>query len=257
MNKVIQANLGGIAFTFDDEAYARLDDYLASLDGYFNHSHGHNEIMHDIEARLAELFSANLKGRSIVTTEDVSAAVATMGSPEEFGAEANDMDDETPFEQRSFGHQKRNRAGNKQTYSRYGKRLMRDPEDKKLGGVCAGLAAYFGMDDPLMIRIAFVVAVVAFGFGVLPYIILWAVMPVAHTAGDRLAMRGEAIDVQNISKQVEEEFSNISSKLQEWGDEVSKKDWSKDWSNKFGGGGKRRNQKKRDQETPHDEGYMV
>jgi phage shock protein PspC (stress-responsive transcriptional regulator) len=251
MNKVIQANLGGIAFTFDDEAYERLDDYLASLDGYFNHSHGHNEIMHDIEARLAELFSANLKGRSIVTTEDVSAAVATMGSPEDFGIEADDLEEEI-FEQRSFGHQSRNRKGGKQRYSRYGKRLMRDPDDTKLGGVCSGLAAYFGIEDPLVIRIAFVVAVVFGGFGVLPYIILWAVMPVAHTAGDKLAMRGEAIDVRTISKQVEEEFSNISSKLQEWGDEVSKTDWS----SKFGGGGKRRNQKRNNQE-PHDEGYMV
>jgi len=208
--------------------------------------------MHDIEARLAELFSANLKGRSIVTTEDVSAAVATMGSPEEFGAEANDMDDETPFEQRSFGHQKRARKGSKQRYSRYGKRLMRDPDDTKLGGVCSGLAAYFGIEDPLVIRIAFVVAVVFGGFGILPYIILWAVMPVARTSGDKLAMRGEAIDVRNISKQVEDEFTNITSKLQEWGDEVSKTDWS----NKFGGGGKRRNQKK-DKQEPHDEGYMV
>jgi len=252
MNKVIQANLGGIAFTFDDEAYARLDDYLASLDGYFNTSHGHNEIMHDIEARLAELFSDNLKGRSIVTSEDVSAAIATMGSPEEFGAEAEGMDEEVPFEQKSFGHQKRSRNGGKQSYSRYGKRLMRDADDKKLGGVCAGLAAYFGVEDPLIIRIAFIVAVVFGGFGVLPYIILWAVMPVAHTAGDKLAMRGEAIDVRTISKQVEEELTNIGSKLQEWTDEVGKKDWSKT----FGGGSKRRNRKS-DQKEPHDEGYMV
>lgn len=251
MNKVIQANLGGIAFTFDDEAYQNLDDYLASLDGYFNKSHGHNEIMHDIEARLAELFSDNLKGRSIVTTEDVSAAVATMGSPEEFGA-ADEVPEQEPFEQKSFGHQKRSRKGGKQRYSRYGKRLMRDPDDTKLGGVCAGLAAYFGVEDPLIIRIAFVVAVVFGGFGVLPYIILWAVMPVARTAGDKLAMRGEAIDVRTISKQVEEEFTNIGSKLQEWTDEVGKKDWSKT----FGGGGKRRNQKK-DKQEPHDEGYMV
>ena len=251
MNKVIQANLGGIAFTFDDEAYGRLDDYLASLDGYFNKSHGHSEIMHDIEARLAELFSDNLKGRSIVTTEDVSAAVATMGSPEEFGA-ADEVFEEASFEQKSFGHQKSSRKGGKQRYSRYGKRLMRDIEDKQISGVCAGLAAYFGIEDPLVIRIAFIAAVVIGGFGVLPYIILWAVMPVARTAGDKLAMRGEAIDVKNISKQVEEEFTNIGSKLQEWGDEVSKTDWS----NKFGGGGKRRNQKN-DQQEPHDEGYMV
>lgn len=251
MNKVIQANLGGIAFTFDDEAYQNLDDYLASLDGYFNKSHGHNEIMHDIEARLAELFSDNLKGRSIVTTEDVSAAVATMGSPEEFGA-ADEVPEQESFEQKSFGHQKRNRKGGKQRYSRYGKRLMRDPDDTKLGGVCAGLAAYFGIEDPLVIRIAFVVAVVFGGFGVLPYIILWAVMPVARTAGDKLAMRGEAIDVRTISQQVEEEFTNIGSKLQEWTDEVGKKDWSKT----FGGSSKRRNRKS-DQNEPKDEGYMV
>ncbi len=252
MNKVIQANLGGIAFTFDDEAYGRLDDYLASLDGYFNKSHGHSEIMHDIEARLAELFSDNLKGRSIVTTEDVSAAVATMGSPEEFGA-ADEVFEEASFEQKSFGHQKSSRKGGKQRYSRYGKRLMRDPDDKKVAGVCSGLAAYFGLEDTLVMRIIALVSIpITSGASILAYFVLWMVTPVARTAGDKLAMRGAAIDVQNISKQVEEEFTNIGSKLQEWGDEVSKTDWS----NKFGGGGKRRNQKN-DQQEPHDEGYMV
>ncbi|MFK8054493.1 MAG: PspC domain-containing protein [Saprospiraceae bacterium] len=253
MNKVIQANLGGIAFTFDDEAYSHLDEYLASLDGYFNKSHGHNEIMHDIEARLAELFSDNLKGRSIVTTEDVSAAVATMGSPEEFGA-SDEVHEEEAFEQKSFEHQKRSRKGGKQRYSRYGKRLMRDPDNKKLAGVCSGLAAYFGIEDTLVMRIIALVSIpITSGASIIAYFVLWMVTPIARTAGDKLAMRGAAIDVRNISKEVEDEFSNISTRLQEWGDEVSKTDWS----NKFGGGGgKRRNQKK-DQQEPQDEGYMV
>jgi phage shock protein C len=247
MNKVIQANLGGIAFTFDDEAYGRLDDYLARLDGYFRKSHGHNEIMHDIEARLAELFTSNLKGRAIVTEEDVTAAISTMGSPEDFVDSS-----EEPIEETNFSSRQQRRRSNGSTYSRYSKRLMRDPDDKKVGGVCSGLAAYFGIEDPLFVRVGLLISVFAFGVGVLPYLILWAVMPEAKTAGDKLAMRGEPIDVSTISRQVEEEVTNITSRLQEWGEEVSKTDWSA----KFGSGNKRSKSKSEPRE-PKDEGYMV
>ena len=229
MNKVIQANLGGIAFTLDDDAYGALDDYLASLDGYFRDSAGHADIMHDIEARLAELFAQNLRGRSIVTAADVDAAIATLGTPEQMGA----TDADAPAYDEQEGHAPNHRRGARrparQGYSRYGKRLMRDPDEKVLGGVCAGLSAYFGIDNPAWLRLAFVAAVLGAGVGVGIYVILWIVLPAARTAGDKLAMRGEPIDLDGISRQVETEARAIADNLQRWGEEVSDRDWRGEW----------------------------
>ncbi|MEM6430287.1 MAG: PspC domain-containing protein [Deinococcota bacterium] len=56
------------------------------------------------------------------------------------------------------------------------KRLTLSQTDKKLAGVCGGLADYFDMDSTV-VRIIFVVSVLVFGFGLLPYLILWLVLP--------------------------------------------------------------------------------
>ena len=248
MNKVIQANLGGLAFTLDDDAYALLDDYLARVDGYFRGSPGHADIMHDIEARLAELFTANLRGRSIVTASDVAAATATLGTPEQMNGGVDARADEAHAGRSSSSsdtHARERRTG----YSSYGKKLMRDPDDKVLGGVCAGLSAYFGIDSPVWLRGAFAVAVFVGGFGVLPYVLLWIAMPVARTAGDKLAMRGEPVDLHSIAQQVEDEATQIANRLTEWGDEVNRVDWK----NAF----KRRDQRGERARRERDENFTV
>ena len=221
MNQVINANLGGQAFTFDDAAYARLDDYLADVDGFFRGSPGHHDIMHDIEARLAELFGQHLGERQIVTESDVHAATATLGTPAQLAGSTADAPPPPP--------PRGTRAPAPQGYSRYGRRLMRDPEEKVVGGVCAGLSAYFGIDNPVWIRIAFAAAFFGAGIGLIPYLILWAAMPKARTAADRLAMRGAPIDLEGISAQVEREVGQMVDTLQEWGDEVNRTDWNAKW----------------------------
>ena len=256
MNKVIQANLGGIAFTFDDAAYAHLDDYLAKINGYFRGTAGHTDIMHDIEARLAELFTQNLKGRSIVTAEDVDAATATLGTPEQVGGAADELDDTTERSTRSgsraYDSARERRRTGRQGYSRYGKKLMRDPEEKVIGGVCAGFSAYFGVENPAWFRIGAVLAAVASGgTAILAYLVLWAALPVPRTSGDWLAMRGEPIDIDGISRQVETEVSGIASKLQEWGEEVSSRDWKEEFRGRRSGWSKRpprRNARRRETE---------
>lgn len=226
MNKVIQANLAGLAFTFDDDAYATLDHYLASLNGYFRSSPGREDIMHDIEARLAELFMQNLKGRNIVTGGDVTAAIGTLGTPEQLSGINIDTAQE---EATDFTYTRRDGRRGQAHYSRYGRKLMRDPDQKVLGGVCSGLSAYFGIENPVWIRLAFVVSVLGAGIGVLPYVILWIVMPRAQTAADKLAMQGAPIDLQNIAEQVEREATQIANRLNEWGEEVSRRDWKNTW----------------------------
>ena len=222
MNQVINANLGGQAFTFDDAAYTRLDDYLADVDGYFRGSPGHHDIMYDLEARLAELFGRHLGERRIVTESDVHAATATLGTPAQLAGASAEAPPPPP---RRGAH-----APVPQGYSRYGRRLLRDPDEKVVGGVCAGLSAYFGIENPAWLRIAFAIAVLAgVGTGLVVYVVLWAAMPKARTAADRLAMRGAPIDLEGISSQVEREVSQIGGRIQEWGDEVGRADWHAKW----------------------------
>jgi len=209
MNKVQQINLGGVPFTIDEDAYEHLSSYLRAIHRHFEASEGYEEITHDIEARMAELFQENLGSRTIVTRKDVEDAIVIMGTPEDFGAEAITEEEEETTQ--------------RHTKYRTGKRLFLNPDDEVVGGVCSGIAAYFGIADPLWIRLAFIIITISGGFGIPAYLILWVILPKAESASDRLAMRGEPINVSNIGKIIEEEVENISHKVSEFGSELSGK----------------------------------
>lgn len=210
MNKVQHINLGGFPFTIDEDAYEHLSNYLETIHRHFRGSEGYEEITNDIEARMAELFQESLGERSsIITVKEVKDAIVIMGTPEDFGAEPLGEEPE-PRKTTGSGY-------------RPGKRLFRNPEDEVLGGVCSGIAAYFGIADPLWIRLLFIVITISGGFGIPAYLILWAIVPKAETASDRLAMRGEPINASNIGRIIEEEFQHISDKVSELGSELGGK----------------------------------
>lgn len=209
MNKVLNINLGGYALTIDDDAYEYLAGYLDSIRRRFSESEGRDEILRDIESRLGELITAELGNRAIVMLPDVEAAVEIMGKPEDFGAE--------PVESRRT-------AGSKSGPGaiRTGKRLFRDEEDAAVGGVCSGLAAYFGIHDPVWMRLIFVLLTfVSTGFWIVAYVLLWILVPPAKTAADRLAMRGQPINVDNIAREVEEGFDRIGNRVGDLGQKKS------------------------------------
>lgn len=212
MNKVLQINLGGYPFTIDEDAYKQLDIYIKSIRQHFAGKDAYEEITTDIEARLAELFQERLENRPIVSTKDVEDVIARMGKPEEFGADSIGDDDSTE-----------EGADTKSEY-KTGKRLFRNPDETVIAGVCSGIASYFGISDPIWVRLAFVLIALSGGFGVPIYIILWAIVPKANSASDRLSMRGEPINVSNIGKIIQEEFENISKKVSEFSEEMSNKD---------------------------------
>lgn len=210
MNKIININLGGYPFTIDDNAYEELDKYLSTIRKHFSKSEGCDDIISDIESRMAELLNENLKGRSIIGLSDIEHVISVMGRPDEFGAETEEAFQES-----------KSRNSAKSEY-RTGKRLFRDPDEKVIGGVCAGLAAYFGIEEPVWIRLAFAIALFT-GFGCIVYIILWIAIPEAKTAGDKLSMKGEKIDVSSIAKKVEEEINNLSRTINEMVEDISTK----------------------------------
>jgi phage shock protein PspC (stress-responsive transcriptional regulator) len=209
MNKTFQINLGGIPFTIDNDAYNRLDGYLRDLKRYFAGSESKEEIISDIEARLAELLRDRLKGREIVGLEDVDSTIAIMGTPTDFDAE--------PQEETK-------KRTSRPWDLRTGKRLFRHPDDKVFGGVCGGLAAYFGIEDPIWIRIAFALVFFTMGFGLLLYILMWIIVPEARTTGDRLAMMGEPANARNIADMIERGIDDLSETIKDnWKDFKSKK----------------------------------
>lgn len=218
MNKVLNINLGGMPFTIDEDAYDHLRTYLKTIHNHFRSSEGYEEITADIEARMAELFQEKLGNRPIVTLADVKHVIAIMGTPEDFGAE-------------TIGEEAPKSDSGKRWKIKTGKRLYRNPDDSVVGGVCAGVAAYFGIEDPLWVRLFFILLTVSGGFGIPLYLILWAVLPEAKTASDRLAMRGEPANVSNIGRIIEEEFSYMSKKMGELGEEL-KAEFSKKKSRK-------------------------
>lgn len=211
MNKILTINLGGFPFTIDEDAYHKLNKYLSTIKQHFNDSEGCEEILEDIETRMGELFHDQLKGKAIVSMRDLNAAIAIMGTPEEFGA--------APMEEEPSSDRSRYTESKSQSK----KRLFRDTDNKVLGGVTAGISAYFGIDNLIWVRVAFLLLFFSAGVGLVPYIILWIVLPSAKTSADKLAMKGEPVNVSSIARKVEEELLDITERITEIGKDLSNK----------------------------------
>jgi phage shock protein PspC (stress-responsive transcriptional regulator)/heme/copper-type cytochrome/quinol oxidase subunit 2 len=169
MKQVININYHGRIIPIEITAYDILKSYSERLNRYFENEHGKEEIINDIESRLGELFQERIKnGANCITDDDVNAIIKSMGNPEEFDAEINE-------ESKQKSEAKTEREETKQA-----RRLYRDENHKLVGGVCSGLANYFNIDIAL-VRIIFVIAVVSFGFGIIPYLILWIAVPSSAT----------------------------------------------------------------------------
>lgn len=196
MNKTIAVNIGGYVFNIEEDAYHQLKNYLDAIAKHFNTNEGREEIMADIESRIAELFTELLGSeRQVVTPKDVSEIISIMGKPEDYA----NVEDEPPAENTSPP-----RSDNRKFY--------RDTDDGVLGGVAAGLSHYFGW-DPIGLRIAFILLTI-FGFSGVPiYIILWIVVPEARTTAEKLRMKGSKIDIESISQKVNEGVDSVTEKL--------------------------------------------
>ena len=202
MKPTIDINLGGMLFHLDDDAYKALQSYLKALDKHLQTVDGRQEILSDIESRIAELLTERLAStRQVVSMLDVDAVKETLGSPSEFGP--------GPVDEPSQGYSEPHdpSARSKRPY----RRLYRDDQDRVVGGVASGIAAFFNW-DPLVLRVLFLLLLFT-GGGVLLYIILWVLMPKAVTTAERLAMRGEPVTVETIRNKVETEFDKVKNSM--------------------------------------------
>ena len=200
MNKTVNINLANTFFHIDEEAYSKLRRYLESIKRSFSGTTGSEEIIADIEARIAELFAEKMEhDRQVITQKEVDAVIAVMGQPEDY------MVDEDIFEDAP--------KNQTQTTTKRVKKLYRDIEHKYIGGVCAGLEHYLGF-DALWIRLIFVfLTIFTTGFWILIYALLWILVPEAATTAQKLDMRGEPINISNIERKVKEGFDDVAEKV--------------------------------------------
>ncbi len=194
MKKTLTINLSGTVFHIDEDAYRLLDNYLSNLRVHFRREADGEEIVRDMEQRIAELFTVRLhEGRQVITIEDVEEVIAQMGQPEELEGDA------------SF-------ASADEEQSRGSRRLYRDPDNKVFGGVASGIAAYQDW-DVVWVRLAFLLLCIFVQGAVLAYIIAWIIIPAANTATEKLEMQGKKINLENIGRTVTDNFERATEKV--------------------------------------------
>lgn len=192
MIKISDVNIGGFVFHVNEDAYGVLKNYLDEISQHFTNTESGDEIISDIEARIVEIFQQKLsKNKEVITIEDVNKVISILGNPSEFGDNEENN-------------------GNNSSYKKT-KRLFRDIDNGMIGGVCAGLGAYFNLDT-VWFRIGFIIATFS-GLSLLAYIILWAIIPPARTISEKLEMQGDPVTVSNIEKSIREEMSGLRDKF--------------------------------------------
>ena len=169
MKKVININFQGRIIPIEEAAHEILKQYVESLSKFFANEEGKEEIINDIEGRIAELFAETLKkGSTCICEDDVNNIIASMGRPEDFEAEEINVKEQLGGNK---NEQQNSNTNDKGTHIKT--KMFRDENNKILGGVCSGIANYFGTD----ITIVRILAVIFFGATFLPYLILWVVIP--------------------------------------------------------------------------------
>jgi phage shock protein PspC (stress-responsive transcriptional regulator) len=172
MKKIININLSGRVIPIEDSAYEKLQAYIESLRRYFANEDGRDEIINDIESRIAELMGEKIrKGADCVTEDDISEIMASMGRPEDF--------DKEEAEEKTTQSSQQSSQQSTYTYTepRRRNRLYRDSSDKIIGGVCSGLANYLNVDPSIMRLLFAIITFGGFGFGVVVYLLLWIILP--------------------------------------------------------------------------------
>ncbi len=178
MKKTVNVAIGGCSFIIDEDAYIALDNYLDRFRTAMNDSAGGDDVMEELESRIADLMKQKLVSREVVNLKIVEEIIAQIGYPEGYndGSETNNEDNMNAP-----------------------RKFFRDSEDKKIAGVCSGLALYLGI-DVVFVRIIFLVALICGTAGFWAYIIFWVVAPETRTAVEKCELRGLPTTAENIRR---------------------------------------------------------
>ena len=189
MKITVSINLGGFSFNIDEDAYAELKRYLKNLELHFAGEESSSEILSDIESRMSELFRAKLTTyKQVINIEDVHQIIKVLGTPEDIS------ENDGPSTRDKFS-------------SPGYHRMYRDPDHRVIGGVCAGMAAYWNLELWLVRIIFFILAIM--GVGILIYLILYIVLPEAKSTAEKIEMKGNPVNIHNIKDSVKKEFETV------------------------------------------------
>ena len=223
MQRIIQINIAGRVLPIEEDAYILLKEYITSLDRQFAGDDG-KEIIEDIENRIAELFGIRLQGGSpAIDRADVQKVIDTLGAANDIhdagaGGSSSSQGQDTGAGGSSSGQWQKTGSGSSSQWQKAGgsgqyqythDRLLRNPYDKVLGGVCSGLARYFDI-DPIIVRLLMVVLFLTFGIGFIAYIIAWAAIPAARSMEELYNMNnGNPMTFHDITRNVSGELQDL------------------------------------------------
>ena len=213
MDKTKNISLGGFSFLIEENAYTALSQYLAEVRQHLQHNSDHDEIIFDVEQRMAELLKDRTANREVIMHQDVLYLIEVLGKPEQY------VEDEEA--------DKATNAATEATAKAFStnKPLYRDIDDCKIGGVLSGMAHYFNI-SPTMLRIAFAVCLILsfvvsyrwiFLFNgvswaiIILYILLWMIVPAAVTTAQKLEMQGAAVTLDSLAS-----YKSSSTTSTEW-----------------------------------------
>lgn len=196
MKKVITIQLGGIKYQIEDDAYSQLFQYLESIKAHYQHSTDGNEIANDIEFRISEMILSKISKDGTINLAIVNEIISIMGLPNDFDKSKSDSTSNFNFDKQY--------ANNTQNAS-VKRKLYRDAENRVIGGVCSGIATYLSV-EPWIIRFLWLASMFIGGFGFVLYIIFWIVLSKAITPSQKLEMRGEPVNFQNLYQDFENTF---------------------------------------------------
>lgn len=213
MDKTKNISLGGFSFLIEENAYTALSQYLAEVRQHLQHNSDRDEIIFDVEQRMAELLKDRTANREVIMHQDVLYLIEVLGKPEQY------VEDEEA--------DKATNAAPEATAKAFStnKPLYRDIDDCKIGGVLSGMAHYFNI-SPTMLRIAFAVCLILsfvvsyrwiFLFNgvswviIILYILLWMIVPAAVTTAQKLEMQGATVTLDSLTS-----YKSSSTTSTEW-----------------------------------------
>tara|TARA_R110002072_G_scaffold23949_3_gene82036 strand:+ start:7720 stop:9456 length:1737 start_codon:yes stop_codon:yes gene_type:complete len=201
MKKTVNVNLAGTFFHIDEDAFGKLSRYLDAIKRSLSDPQGSDEIIRDIEARIAELFSEKISSSSqVISIKELDEVIAVMGQPEDYMVDEEIFEDTPPA------------ATRRRSHSSY-KQLYRDIDNKFISGVSSGLGHYMGL-DAIWVRLLWILlTIISSGFFIIIYILFWILVPAAVSTSDKLKMTGEPINISNIEKKFKEGYDTVADKV--------------------------------------------
>ncbi len=184
MKEITRIHLAKTPFSAEIDAKKSLEKYLNLIQ---KNMHAEPEAMQEIEARMVELLAERGVAKDgVIGNDDVLAIQKQMGEPRDFSDGSDNAETDVDVDDEVLGNSS--------------KQLMRDTEHGLIGGVCAGVAAYFGVNTLWIRLIAIFSPFITFGTAVLIYIVMWLSIPEARTASDKLRMRGEPVTLDALKR---------------------------------------------------------